>query len=513
MKRYLLFLFIASLSISFFSCREDFEFSPSTGSLEFSKDTVYLDTVFTNIGSSTYNLKVYNHSNTDISIPVIRLANGGSSKFRLNVDGMAGKEFYNVELLAKDSMYVFIETTVDITDFTTTELQYLYTDAIEFDTDQNLQKIELVTLVQDAVFLYPERDDEGTTETLILGEGEDATEISGFFLDDDELNLTNEKPYVIYGYAAVSSGKTLTIDAGARIYFHADSGIIVASNGSLHVNGELSTDDELLENEVIFEGDRLEPDFADVPGQWGTIWLTQGSTENIVNYATIKNAMVGIIMDSNDGTANPTLTINNTKISNSSNYGLWAQTANVVSENSVYGNAGLSSIYCSLGGKYNFKHCTFANYWGNGYRSYPTVLLDNYLETNDGIIAANMEEANFYNCIIYGNNSLEFIVNFIDDVTYNYYLSNTLLKFNPTGSVDEDLYDFTNASLYNNVVRNQDPDFEDSSNSKYAIGEDSAANGLASPTEGAVATDINGTTRSTTTPDAGAYESQVFEED
>ena len=43
--------------------------------LNFSKDTVYLDTIFTNIGSSTYNLKVYNNSQTNILIPKIKLQN------------------------------------------------------------------------------------------------------------------------------------------------------------------------------------------------------------------------------------------------------------------------------------------------------------------------------------------------------------------------------------------------------------------------------------------------------
>ena len=35
------------------------------------------------------------------------------------------------------------------------------------------------------------------------------------------------KTYVIYGYAGVGANKTLTIDAGARIHFRANSGIIV----------------------------------------------------------------------------------------------------------------------------------------------------------------------------------------------------------------------------------------------------------------------------------------------
>src|SRR5690606_10714570 len=197
------------------------------------------------------------------------LAQGEASHYRLNVDGMAGKVFENVELLAKDSMFVFIETTFDIQDVVTADHQFLYTDAIEFDTGANFQKVELVTLVKDAVFIYPNRDAEGVIETLTFdvdGDGvDDETNVQGRFLNDDELTFTNEKPYVIYGYAAVGNAKTLTIEAGARVHFHANSGLLVTNNGSLKVNGALSTDQEVLENEVIFEGDRLEPLYENIP--------------------------------------------------------------------------------------------------------------------------------------------------------------------------------------------------------------------------------------------------------
>ncbi|MBH13969.1 MAG: hypothetical protein CMF37_13720, partial [Leeuwenhoekiella sp.] len=93
------------------SCRTDFEPSLSTGNLEFSRDTIFLDTVFSNIGSSTYSFKVYNRSNELISIPQVRLAQGENSQYRLNIDGIPGKTFENVELPAKDSIYVFVETT------------------------------------------------------------------------------------------------------------------------------------------------------------------------------------------------------------------------------------------------------------------------------------------------------------------------------------------------------------------------------------------------------------------
>ena len=197
MKRSLYFILCLALLVFWSSCRNDFEFSPSTGQLEFSKDTVYLDTVFSNIGSSTYNLKVYNKSDNDILIPTLKLGLGEDSEYRLNVDGIAGKAFENVEILAKDSMFVFIETTIDYSNFTNTTGNFLYTDKIEFDSSSNLQTVDLVTLVQDAIFIYPNRDD--TTkiiETLTLnvnGEQLD-TEIQGRYLLPTELTFTNEKP-------------------------------------------------------------------------------------------------------------------------------------------------------------------------------------------------------------------------------------------------------------------------------------------------------------------------------
>jgi hypothetical protein len=52
------------------------------------------------------------------------------------------------------------------------------------------------------------------------------------------------------------SNKTAIFDAGSRVYFHANSGLIVSNKGSLQINGSTSTKAS-LENEVIFEGDRF----------------------------------------------------------------------------------------------------------------------------------------------------------------------------------------------------------------------------------------------------------------
>jgi hypothetical protein len=521
MKRYLYFTLCITILIFWSSCRNDFDFSPSTGSLEFSKDTVYLDTVFTNIGSSTYNLKVFNNSNTDLVIPTLRLSQGQNSMYRLNVDGMTGsvsslgKEFENVEILAKDSMFIFIETTIDIQALAALQTQFLYTDAIEFDSGANLQKVELVTLVKDAVFIFPQRSEEGIIETLTFdvdGDGnDDETTIQGRFLTDPELTFTNEKPYVIYGYAAVDNSKTLTINAGARVHFHANSGLIVTDGASLKVNGLPSNDLDLMEGEVIFEGDRIEPNFAHVPGQWQTIWLFNGSTENAFNHATIKNSTVGILSDGNQND-NSKLTITNTQIYNSSNFGILGRATSINGENVVINKSGQSSFAGIFGGSYNFVHSTFANYWNISFRQFPSVLLNNFIVDEENNTFTNpLEEANFTNCIVYGNDNPELILNKDDSETFNFKFTNCLIRFDdPNNNFIGDVYDFSNAAIYENIIFNVDPEFFEPNNNMLQIPNGSPADNFGI-IFGNLNTDILNTTRGAT-PDLGAYESIEFED-
>ncbi|PNQ72655.1 hypothetical protein C1T31_10945 [Hanstruepera neustonica] len=509
------FTFLVSLS----SCRKDLEFSPSSGNLLFSKDTVYLDTVFTNIGSSTYTLKVYNLNNDDINIPTIKLGLGEDSEYRLNVDGIPGKSFQNVEILAKDSMFVFIETTIDIDNLPDTNGEFLYTDKIEFDSGFNQQEVDLVTLVKDAVFIYPDRDNTtGIIETLTLNIGGEQveTDIQGRYLMPDELTFTNERPYVVYGYAAVPNGETLTVEAGARVHFHANSGLLVAEGASLHVNGAFSPDQDLLENEVIFEGDRLEPSFSDIPGQWGTIWLLEGSVNNIINYATIKNAGVGVLSDGNPDESGSKLQISNSQIYNSSNFGILGRNTSITGENVVINNSGQSSFAGTLGGRYNFTHSTIVNYWRNSFRQFPALLLNNFTETQDAVLIADLNEANFNNCIIYGNDNPEFILDEVEDnsVVFNFKFNNCLIRFSdPNNNFTDDNYDFNNLDLYDGIVRNVDPHFMDTENNKLIIGENSGAINIASPTYviGTTQFDILNVDRlSAETLDAGAYQHITF---
>ncbi|WP_295986790.1 hypothetical protein [uncultured Algibacter sp.] len=520
MKRYIYFLITLGFLMLWSSCRKDFEFSPSTGSLQFSKDTVYLDTVFTNIGSSTYNLKVYNKSDDDISIPAVRLALGETSNYRLSVDGIAGKSFNNIEVLAKDSLFIFIESTIDIKNFTNPNGTYLYTDQIEFDAGSNLQKVELVTLVQDAVFIYPDRDNTTkVVETLTLDIGGELveTELQGRKLLPTELTFTKEKPFVIYGFATVPNGETLTIEAGSRLHFHENSGIIVSNGASINVNGAYSNDLDLLENEVIFEGDRLEPGFSQVPGQWGTIWLLDGSVDNTINYATIKNSTIGVLSDGNPDEANDKLTITNTQIYNSSSFGVLGRNTSISGENVVINNSGLSSFAGTLGGKYNFTHSTIVNYWDNGFRQFPAVLLNNFVLDEDNVATiADLTEANFNNCIIYGNDNPEVLLDEIEDasVVFNFKFTNCLIRFEDNSNNFTGVnYDFNDTAKYEGNIFNEDPNFKDVEFNELIIGDDSAANGQGlSSFATQIPFDILNVNR-TSLPDLGAYQHITFPED
>jgi len=497
-------LYLIGILLSVCSCRTDFETAASSGDLSFSKDTVYLDTVFTNISSSTYSLKVYNHSSKDITIPIIQLGKGLNSKYRMTVDGMQGNQgklFDDVVLLAKDSLYIFIETTAAIADANPTD--FLYTDQIQFDSGANLQSVELVTLVQDAVFLYPQRYNDGTTETLPI----DGQKINGFYLDENdpvngnELHFNNQKPYVIYGYAAVPSGKTALFDAGARVHFHANSGLIVDKNASINVNGAASTSGK-LENEVIFEGDRLEPNYSDVPGQWGAIWLVDGSTNHQINHLTIKNATVGLLIQNNDDT---TVQIKNTQIYNSSNYGIQAQNAKINGENNVINNAGQASLNCSYGGNYTFTHCTFNNNWYGSQQV--AVSVSNY---SPGAVpeAKDLTAATFNNCIIYGNNYTELMLNKKNEAAFEFQFNNCLLKFENTTTQDPNYQFETDPMHYNAIILNKDPKFLNVSQNKFNIDNTSSAFAKGNPAY-LVPLDILGNTR-TLPPDLGAYQNKPF---
>lgn len=507
MRKFTLILLVAVVALTA-SCRKDFDTVPSSGGLEFSKQTVYLDTIFTGISSSTYMLKVYNRSNEDISIPSVRLEKGDSSKFRIMVDGMTGeggkgKNFPNVEILAKDSLFVFIEATVAIGE---TNPDFTYNDRILFDAGSNQQAVDLVTLVQDVKMIIPNRV-MNVQELITLAGATEPSDIVGHTLTTpEELNWTNEKPYLVYGYAHVPAGQTLHIEQGTKVHFHANSGIIVDQNAHIVIDGEASTygpDGEILvDREVTFEGDRLEPGFSEVPGQWGTM-LILSTSGNTVNHLTLKNSAIGIYLPG-DATQNfhPQLQITNSQIYNSANFGLYGLSANIVGENLAISYAGQSCFAGLEGGTYLMTHCSLNNDWSNP--DQVSVWFDNY--TVDEAQAKHLQDLSvtFRNSIIYGSNRVQLYLDVFNVAFDQTAFQNCLIKFNDDGTSIEDNpdYAFIRDEAGNNI-KNEDPLFARPDRNWLVIPNNSPAAGKAAsfPTT-LLPSDYFGVNR---TGDLGAY--------
>lgn len=499
------------------SCRKDFSTSLSTGNLKFSTDTVFVGKVFDNISSSTHRFTVKNPSDKDIKIPVITLEQGENSFYRLNVDGIAGKWFENVEILAKDSIYVFVEATIPFNQIATPD--FMYRDKVLFDSNTNQQNVILEAQVIDVHLIRPNRTqiaDGFTYENIILGQDTDgnAIGIRGTNLTDDT-TFTNDKPWLIYNYVGVPSGKTLTIDAGTQVHFHANSGIIIQDGGKLVVNGT-------LDNKVVIQGDRLEEVYQDVPGQWGTIWLYDGSKESEIHHAKILNATLGLLVDSNNDVSEKTLLLNNTEIYNTTSYGMLGRNAKIEANNVVIGNNGASSFANILGGNYDFSHVTLANFWRSSNRQEATLSLSNASQISDTEYLLNNLQANFTNCIIDGSQNVELQLEKLDGADFNFNFKNCLLKFidDTNQFADNALYNFNDVTYYTNDLFNKNSDFKNTNPFNgfvdFRIGENSEVINLADPAiislKPVLQTDLVGADR-LPNPDIGAYQHITFEED
>ena len=125
----LLTLFIVS------SCKKDKLISDANGKLSFSTDEVLFDTVFTTVGSTTKVFKIYNTFKERINVSKIFLALGSNSQFRLNVDGLSSATHSNIEIEGGDSLFLFVQVTVNPTGLNS---PLLIKDSIIFETNGNI---------------------------------------------------------------------------------------------------------------------------------------------------------------------------------------------------------------------------------------------------------------------------------------------------------------------------------------------------------------------------------------
>ena len=455
-KVFWLLLIVSALA----SCRKDPITTSAADKLAFSADTLTFDTVFTTVGSATRSFRIYNPHNKKIIISNIALAGGNQSQFRMNIDGtpvVQGKDF---EIAPKDSMWVFVEVTVDPNNDNT---PFVIVDSIQFFTNGNEQKVYLEAWGQNAFFF----------RNVAIG----------------DTTFTDIKPYVFLDTIYVPKGQTLTFEQGVRAYFHKGSRLFVG--GTLIVKGR-------KDSMVTFLNDRLEPIFDNKPGQWDGLHFLVGSVNNKINYAEIKNSVVGIRVDSLPVSGDSNLVIRNSIIKNIMSSGIIGITSIIHGENLLIYNCGQNNVQLELGGIYDFTHCTFANNYNVfiNHKS-PVLRMSNFLEAGNTLLLADIN-ANFTNSIIYGSIEEEIEIDTSGLVGANYQFQNCLVK-------SEKL---VNNPFFSNVIFNQNPLFEDPGEKEnFELKEGSPC--IDKGTSSSVNIDFNGIARPQgVAPDIGAFEKQ-----
>lgn len=404
----------------------------STLKLGFSADTVTFDTVFTNIGSTTRQLIVYNQNDERLNISSIRIK-GDDSPFTMNVDGFSGNELHDIEIDANDSIFVFVRLTINPLD---QDNPYVVEDEIEFVTNGNEQSIKLLAFGQDVNYIIADRYIPGYPKFKIVADSLQTT------------TWTSQRPYVIIGYALVDSYGTLKIEEGTKIYIHRGGGIWAFSEGQLLIEGT-------HDNPVVIQGDRLEKYYENIAGQWDRIWLMEnrvGYPHKIEN-AIIRNGFIGIQAESFLKAATQAVTIKNSIIENHSGIGIYTVMYDLDVENFVIDNCAQYGIALTFGGSHRLVHGTIANYWSTARRT-PSLFFNNFAKDSQNNMFFNAFDAEIGNCIIYGNADNEFSTSMFGDADSTYIFKNCLLRTR----ID------TTSTIFSNCIFNENPLFTDYNN-------------------------------------------------
>lgn len=432
---FLIILFLAVAGTWLSSCKKD-KLLTTGGDLAFSTDTLAFDTVFTTQGSFTLSVKLYNTQNQKINLSSVRLGNGATSMFRLNVDGHSGNDIQNLAIAAHDSIYAFVTVTIDPNADTT---PFVVEDKLIATLNGTDHSIPIIAYGQNAYY--------------ITGVGGDSV------LTSDQTWRT-DKPYVIMHQAIVAEGVTLTIPAGARIYMHANAGLDVL--GTLHAIGTKT-------DSIIFQGDRLDRSYfgyEGYPGEWGGLYFGSKSSNNMLTHVLLLNcgnttsyqgsalypAGIAVLPDSSAGPG-PQLTLNKVTIQNSIGYGILSFNGTIRADNCLITDCGAQGLAIVQGGRDTFNNCTIATYGGTkiSHTQNANAFILNYYKVNDVTYLHGDLHAVMRNCIFYGSLENELVCDALSGAGYDLTLDHCAVKADSIPSI------VTGTS----VLLNSDPMFTD----------------------------------------------------
>lgn len=430
-SRHILFVSVVC-AVLFTACRKDLFSDDPSLRLGYSRTEVFFDSTFTQIGTSTEVFVVRNKTKENLLLDKVYLGGGASSKFRLVVDGEPGAVVEDIEIAAGDSIYIFVEATIDANGTTGSLFE---TDSVMFSYNGNLDAVQLIAAGANAIYLYP-------NDTLTLANG-------GKFAYRRVCNETwvPGVPYVVIGRAIVDSDCQLTIQAGTEVHFFKNSDLWVFQDGTLQSLGTQT-------NPVLLTGTNLMLATGETPGQWGGIVFFDGKTDNLLRHTKIKNGTIGVNMqplDFYDVTSPRKVTMENVIIENMASLGIYAQNFSLDAVNLRVSNCGQGGVACVFGGDYSFTHCTFANFWPGTGRPNPTFLFGNGFRRNDSDYV-NSLKLRMYNSVVTGNQLNEFIRDSaLAAAPFDYYFENCAFTVDKETVLPQD--------RFVNIIKNVDYGF------------------------------------------------------
>lgn len=321
-----------SFSCALTSCIEDGVSTSAADQPVFSTDTLRLGSLLTLGPSPTSRFIVYNNHDKIINISEIAFRDDPDGTFRMNVDGLSGRRFSNVEIRPNDSIFVFVEATLP-------------------ENGKDLP-VEVVAHIDFRV--------NGVTSTMpVKAQGQDVIRLKGDTRFSGQARLDAARPYHVSDSLVVEEGATLTITPGVRLLMHDDAAIIV--HGRLLIEGT-------AEKPVSITGDRSGYVAAAIPyevmsGQWRGLRFTSTSRGNRITHASIRNSEQGILLEYCGGTtADPALTLLNSQVRNTKGYIVEATHSALVAAGCELSDASLGILRLA-GSEHVINHCTLANYY------------------------------------------------------------------------------------------------------------------------------------------------------
>lgn len=425
--------------------------------LRLSTDSILFDTVITARSTITQSFKIYNPADRAILIDNIKLENDEGQTYRINVDGAPGNVF-DYRIGAQDSLFVFVEATINPDDQTQ---PFVIEGKVVVNNGVHSDDIALEAWGQNAIY--------HVNDTI-----------------EEDTRWGSSIPHLIYGPCWVDPGARLLIDPGARIYFHAFSFLAVL--GNLQVQGT-------PEERVVMRHDRFEAFYEDQTGQWQGVFLLSPSDANRIEYADIRNSVIGLRVDSLGRGPEPKLRIRNTRITNVESAALVAFTGEIDAVNCEFSNGCEGAFVADLGGQYRFRHVTFANYPRNCGGDGPAVRM---LERNFSVPEAGIDQpfdllGAFTNCVIDGPRADEIRIEAQGGGRLDVRFDHCALRTSEPEALQTVSCLFNRDTLF---VNRRDADFQPDSLSPLRD--------AGRPLE--VATDLEGTMRDLRQPDIGAYE-------